>query len=587
MLTSVCLPSSLLGVRAKLLGGFLAIALFAAVLGGYTVVTIERLSASQRTVVGDVFGGTQMLANWVDRSWETRRDVLAYAFAENPEERAALRGKIVAQDTELEQLALRMDEADTDREDVQTLARLKAAWWAYADWRDSAIAESDASNDRGILLDTYRSEGTRLSVALDQAIDEYLNKKRDVGELLDQAGQASYEQAQRIALGVSAIAAVLAIMVGFVLSRRVANAAGQVAAAAKGLARGEINQRIGVGSSDELGQMAEAFRQMIAYQQDMARVANAIARGDLTQTVKPKSDRDVLGLAFQKMSGNLRLLVGQLEKALLRAEELLEAKEEDARTIQNQVQELSRLLEQNELLHERLRRSAARTTKLNEQALRRIGADLHDGPGQALAFAVLRLETLADGDTELGAVKGAVQDALAEIRAISTGLRLPELGDLPLEHVIGRAVRDHGRRSGTPVDLLVSDLPDQVPLPVKIAAFRALQEALSNATRHGKGAAVTVKACVRREQLCLTVTDRGPGFVASAAAEKGGLGLASMRERAELLGGRFRVQSSSRGTSVHLRWPIPPYTRGGPRIPALIIGQEDQLLPADLIRAAS
>jgi signal transduction histidine kinase len=126
-----------------------------------------------------------------------------------------------------------------------------------------------------------------------------------------------------------------------------------------------------------------------------------------------------------------------------------------------------------------------------------------------------------------------------------------------------------------------------VPLPVKIAAFRALQEALSNATRHGKGAQVTVKACVRREQLCLAVTDRGPGFVASAAADKGGLGLASMRERAELLGGRFRVQSSPRGTSVHLRWPIPPYSRGIPRIPALIIGQDDQPLPADLIRAAS
>jgi signal transduction histidine kinase len=587
MLSSVCVPSGLLGVRAKLLAGFLAVALFAAVLGGYTVVTIERLSASQRTVVGDVFGGTQMLASWVDRSWETRRDVLAYALTESPEERTALRAKIAAQDTALDALAQRMDDADTDREDVETLAHLKSAWYAYADWRDAAIADSDARNDRNILLDAYRSEGTRLSLDLDQAIDDYLNKKRDVGELLDQGGQASYEQAQRIALGVSSAAAVLAIMVGFVLSRRVANAAGQVASAAKGLAHGELNQRIRVRSRDELGQMADAFREMIAYQQEMARVANAIARGDLTQTVEPKGERDVLGTAFQQMSGNLRLLVGQLEKALVRAEELLEAKERDARTIQNQVRELSRLLEQNELLHERLRRSAARTTSLNEQALRRIGADLHDGPGQALAFAVLRLETLSEGHTELGVVKGVVQDALAEIRAISTGLRLPELGDLPLEQVIGRAVRDHGRRSGTPVELLLGNLPQQVPLPVKIAAFRALQEALSNATRHGKGAQVTVNACLRRDQLCLTVTDRGPGFVASSAADKGGLGLASMRERAELLGGRFRVQSSPRGTSVHLRWPVPPYTRA-PRVPALVVSQDEiALAPNHLVRAAS
>jgi signal transduction histidine kinase len=123
-----------------------------------------------------------------------------------------------------------------------------------------------------------------------------------------------------------------------------------------------------------------------------------------------------------------------------------------------------------------------------------------------------------------------------------------------------------------------------------------LQEALSNATRHGKGTEVTVKACVRREQLCLTVTDRGPGFVASTACDKGRLGLASMRERAELLGGRFRVQSSRRGTSVHLRWPIPPRA-GVPRVPAVVVANDDHvldtydgddiLLPAELVRAAS
>jgi signal transduction histidine kinase len=308
----------------------------------------------------------------------------------------------------------------------------------------------------------------------------------------------------------------------------------------------------------------------------MARVAHAIARGDLSQDVEPKSEQDVLGTAFRQMSANLRLLVGQKEAARIRAEELAAAKEEDARTIQKHAAELARLLEVNGQLHERLRRSAGRTTALNEQALRRLGADLHDGPAQALAFALLRLEGVADERGELVRVRSAIQDALNEIRAVSAGLRLPELTDLPITEVLTQAVRDHERRSGTGVALEARDLPIDVPLPIKIAAFRALQEALSNATRHGGGAEVSVKACVCREQLCLTVSDRGPGFALVQAEHKGRLGLASMRERAELLGGRFRVQSSSRGTAVHLRWPLVGLEPRVASLPLLMLGALDE-----------
>ena len=83
-------------------------------------------------------------------------------------------------------------------------------------------------------------------------------------------------------------------------------------------------------------------------------------------------------------------------------------------------------------LQERVRLAAGRTTALNEQALRRISADLHDGPGQALALALLRLDSLespADArSTDFATVHGAVRDALNEVRSISAGLRLPELG---------------------------------------------------------------------------------------------------------------------------------------------------------------
>jgi len=103
----------------------------------------------------------------------------------------------------------------------------------------------------------------------------------------------------------------------------------------------------------------------------------------------------------------------------------------------------------------------------------------------------------------------------------------------------------------------LESLPDQAPLPIKIALLRTLQEGLSNATRHGKGADVRVELNGSGDRLLLKVSDRGPGFDTQLAERSGGLGLAGMRERAELLGGRFEVESSvGVGTTVQVCWPL-------------------------------
>ena len=237
-------------------------------------------------------------------------------------------------------------------------------------------------------------------------------------------------------------------------------------------------------------------------------------------------------------------------------------------TIRQQQAELQRRLDQNLRLHERVRQAAGRTTALNEQALRRISADLHDGPGQALALALLRLDALqapCGGDEGVCArkrddfvtVHGAVRDALTDLRAISAGLRLPELSALSVAQVATRAIHDHERRSGISVSRDLQRLPEQAPLPIKIALLRTLQEALSNATRHGEGADVAVKVAREADGLRLIVADRGPGFNPEAAARSGRLGLAGMRERAELLGGSFEVDSApGAGTTVRVWWPL-------------------------------
>jgi len=154
-------------------------------------------------------------------------------------------------------------------------------------------------------------------------------------------------------------------------------------------------------------------------------------------------------------------------------------------------------------------------------------------------------------------VKSALSDALRDMRTIAAGLRLPELRDLTPAESVARAVDDHARRTGVEVALDTDGAPSKAPLSTKIALFRATQELLSNATRHGQGKDVAVTLTGDPGELRLTVSDGGPGIDRSLVGAEGHLGLAGIREQAELLGGEFEIgQSASGGALVSVGWPL-------------------------------
>ena len=251
-----------------------------------------------------------------------------------------------------------------------------------------------------------------------------------------------------------------------------------------------------------------------------------------------------------------------------RASNTISAQQRDLR---EKVTQLSALLSQNEQLHERVRRAAARTTALNERFLHRVAADLHDGPGQGLALALMRMEALADvcstcpasvaegrtvGD-DFRTLHTALQSALSDLRAISGGLRLPEIDQLSLAETVRRAVRDYERKSGLVVPLAADDVPAGAPLPVKITLFRLLQESLANGFRHGGASDQRVGVRRSNGQLVVEVADSGKGFDPRAMVADGHLGLAGMRERVEILGGTFSVQSApGKGTVIRAALPL-------------------------------
>ena len=234
--------------------------------------------------------------------------------------------------------------------------------------------------------------------------------------------------------------------------------------------------------------------------------------------------------------------------------------ESQRRALRQRIDELSALLSQNETLRGRLQRASQRATALNESHLRRIGADLHDGPAQLVAFASLRLDSQAlispmtssaTREREIIAIKASLDEAMDEIRTICSGLVLPQIETASLAEILERSVQAHKQRTGSAVDLSMSTPPDRLSPSAKICIYRFVQEALNNAYRHGGGVGQRVVQTMDGERVRIEVADNGPGFD-PGDVKPTSLGLAGLRERIESLGGAFEVSASTSGTIVRM-----------------------------------
>ena len=225
--------------------------------------------------------------------------------------------------------------------------------------------------------------------------------------------------------------------------------------------------------------------------------------------------------------------------------------------LEQRVDELSVLLSQNEDLRRRLAQANHRAAVINERFLRRVGADLHDGPAQLIGLALLRLDALksrlshrptGSGPDDLETVRGALVDSLKEIRNLSAGLALPELEAVSPAEAIAMAARSHERRTGSSVTCEIGDLPNSRPPLLNMCLYRFTQEGLNNAFRHAGGKGQTVRAICNDENIEIEVSDAGPGFDPNRKpADKYGLGLAGLRERIESLGGTLYIRSQPGG----------------------------------------
>lgn len=219
-----------------------------------------------------------------------------------------------------------------------------------------------------------------------------------------------------------------------------------------------------------------------------------------------------------------------------------------------------------------LRDLSLRLLSAQEEERKHVAKELHDSIGQTLAAIMVHsrnvLMQLSEGKGEASTSKplesllSMVKSAIMELRRIQGNLWPAILDDLGLLKTIEEFCQEYEEvYSEIRVEIAIGVEENEVPSCLKIVIYRIIQEAFNNIAKHSGADLATIFLEKAAQRLNLNITDNGAGFDVDAVsprnASRPGLGLSSMKERAELSGGRFEVHSvPGQGTNVRCAWPV-------------------------------
>ena len=226
-----------------------------------------------------------------------------------------------------------------------------------------------------------------------------------------------------------------------------------------------------------------------------------------------------------------------IERSRTRLDQLIES-ERRARA------EVELALEQLRESHERLEGVSRRLVEVQETERRALARELHDEVGGILACLKLQLSDAAALPAEVHSLVGQLS---SRVRDLSMDLRPPMLDDMGLVPTLVWHFERYQTQTGIHVGFRPPESVGRLPPPVEAAAFRIVQEALTNVARHAAVQEASVRLDVHRDRIVLRVEDRGGGFQPESAWAGASSGLTGMRDRARLAGGRLTVDSAPGG----------------------------------------
>ena len=264
-------------------------------------------------------------------------------------------------------------------------------------------------------------------------------------------------------------------------------------------------------------------------------------------------------------------------QTLRRALESLTVSERRAVDVSDQLRTVNESLRQTQI--QLIRETALRhQQQLNEQRIRlaslvqgqdeerkRLSRELHDGIGQMLTGLKLLSENIRSADnlterdqTTFANLKSLLVRTIQETRNVSNNLMPPVLSDFGLVAALRQLTEQQSRESDQIISLHSALEKRRFGQSVEIGLYRIAQEAVHNAIKHAGAESIQVDLSIRHQQLILRIADDGCGLPPDVlSGPTGSQGLHNMRERAKLLGGRFRLLSKpDRGTRVLISLPL-------------------------------
>jgi signal transduction histidine kinase len=251
------------------------------------------------------------------------------------------------------------------------------------------------------------------------------------------------------------------------------------------------------------------------------------------------------------VAGQLALIAALLAQRARRrrAEKVIKAREEALRTSYSQI-----------------RRLAARLLQAQEAARSAIARDLHDDFCQKLALVGIGISSLKQSPTglqdplsqrALSELEQRTQGLFDDVRRLSHDLHPASLRVLGLGPALSAFVTEIEARQNVRIDYKATGDLTHLDPDVSVCLFRLAQEAVRNAVTHGHARHINIAVTRSHDAIDLTVADDGRGFDLNAAREQGGLGLISMEERANSVGGTIEiVTAAGQGTTVHVGCPV-------------------------------
>jgi len=203
-----------------------------------------------------------------------------------------------------------------------------------------------------------------------------------------------------------------------------------------------------------------------------------------------------------------------------------------------------------------------------EAERQRLSRQMHDGPAQAMSNFILQTEIamrLLDADPkqakdELASLKTAALGTFQKVRNFIFELRPMMLDDLGLVPTIRKYVDAFKEQTSMDVTLMVTGTERRLEPYLEVMIFRAIQELLGNAARHSQAAAVKLQVDMGNDVVRVNVDDNGRGFDPEVAQASKSLGLRLIRERAEMLGGNFSVDTAV-GKGARIVFSVPAHTQ--------------------------